>query len=101
MIISDWATVGVYGFGSAALYQLLYEGSYQSGGVGEVEGERYVAPMYQMLLQIGKLMCASKLNVTDVHIRGTPRQVQEFDPLAIPPQGAYRWYYSTIKFLIY
>jgi NDP-sugar pyrophosphorylase family protein len=87
-VISHWATVGVYGFASAALYRQLYEQAYHSGGVDEVGGERYVAPMYHLLLQDGGQVCAPKLNQAAVHILGTPNEVLQFDPFVLPPFGA-------------
>ncbi len=87
-VISNWATVGVYGFESAALYQHLYEESYNACGVQEVGGERYVAPMYQLLLEKGYSVCAPKLNPSDVHILGTPQEVTAFDPKVEPLFGA-------------
>lgn len=87
-VISNWATVGIYGFESAALYRQLYDQAYHAGGVKEVGGERYVAPMYQLLLQSGRLVCAPRLDITSVHILGTPQEVLEFDPMAIPPYGS-------------
>lgn len=87
-VISQWATVGVYGFTSAALYRQLYEEAYHAGGVEEVGGERYVAPMYQLLLRQGKRVCAPKLDLPAVHVLGTPLEVQAFDPMVTPPFGA-------------
>ena len=87
-VISQWATVGVYGFASAALYRGLYDEAYHAGGVEEVGGERYVAPMYQLLLRQGKSVCAPKLDLPAVHVLGTPLEVQAFDPMVKPPFGA-------------
>lgn len=87
-VISQWATVGVYGFASAALYRQLYEEAYHAGGVDEVGGERYVAPVYQLLLRQGKSVCAPKLDLPAVHVLGTPQEVLEFDPTIKPPYGS-------------
>lgn len=87
-VISHWATVGVYGFESAELYKELYEEAYHAGGVQEVGGERYVAPMYQLLLRAGRSVCAPKLELAAVHILGTPQEVLDFDPLVKPPYGS-------------
>jgi NDP-sugar pyrophosphorylase family protein len=87
-VISNWATVGVYGFSSADLYRQLYQESYQRGGVKEVRGERYVAPMYQLLLKAGKSVCAPRLDCSAVHILGTPAEVLTFDPCVRPPHGS-------------
>jgi len=86
-VISAWATVGVYGFASAGLYRQLYEQAYHAGGIEEIGGERYVAPIYQLLLRQGKPLCAPKLDLSAVHILGTPVEVQKFDPKVKPPFG--------------
>jgi NDP-sugar pyrophosphorylase family protein len=86
-VISQWATVGVYGFESAALYKELYEKAYHAGGVNEVNGERYVAPMYELILRAGGQINAPRLSSTSVHILGTPEEVLCFDPEALPPCG--------------
>jgi NDP-sugar pyrophosphorylase family protein len=87
-VISKWATVGVYGFESANLYRQLYEASYQDGRVQEVGGERYVAPMYQLLLNSGGKVSAPKLDLSAVYILGTPGEVLDFDPNVKPPYGS-------------
>lgn len=87
-VISNWATVGVYGFSSAALYRQLYEQAYHSAKVKEVGGERYVAPMYQLLLEAGQSVSAPQLERSAVHILGTPQEVLEFDPMIKPPFGS-------------
>lgn len=87
-VISKWATVGSYGFSSAALYRELYQDAYVAGEVGEVRGERYVAPIYQLMINSGKPVCAPRLRLANVHILGTPYDVLRFDPLARPPSGS-------------
>lgn len=86
-VISQWASVGVYGFESAALYRELYEKAYHAGEVKEVKGERYVAPMYELLLKAGRQINAPRLSTSSVHILGTPEEVLCFDPEALPPSG--------------
>lgn len=87
-VISDWASVGVYGFESSALYRQLYEESYYSKRVKEIGGERYIAPMYQLLLGAGGKVRAPKLDLAAVSILGTPQEVLEFDPRVAPPFGS-------------
>jgi len=79
--ISNWATVGLYGFESGALYQQLYTEAYLAGELEEFEGERYIAPIYKKLLKSGSLVCAPKLDLAAVNILGTPNDVLKFDPL--------------------
>jgi len=78
--ISNWATVGLYGFESAALYKQLYTEAYLAGGIEEFGGERYIAPIYKLLLKSGKLVCAPKLDLEAVNVLGTPKEVLRFDP---------------------
>jgi NDP-sugar pyrophosphorylase family protein len=87
-VISDWATVGIYGFESSLLYQQLYESSYHDRQVQEVSGERYIAPMYQFLLNSGGKVCAPKLDHSAVSILGTPQEVVDFDSTVKPPFGS-------------
>lgn len=84
-VISNWATVGVYGFEGANLYSQLYQQAYLAGSVQEIGGERYIAPMYQLLLGVGGRISAPKLVSSAVHILGTPQEVVSFDPMAKPP----------------
>jgi len=85
--ISNWATVGLYGFESADLYHRFYTEAYLDGRVEEVGGERYIAPIYKLLLKAGKSVCAPKLELAAVNILGTPTEVLRFDPLAGPSKG--------------
>lgn len=86
--ISTWATVGLYGFRSAALFRRLYREAYDQGLVAMVNGERYVAPMYELMLAQQELVVAPRLDPADVHILGTPAQVLAFDPAVHPPSGS-------------
>lgn len=86
--ISEWATVGMYGFDSIELYKQLYEEAYLERGITEIAGERYVAPIYQLLVQSGRAVCAPQLKSSAVHILGTPEEVENFDPMVKPPFGS-------------
>lgn len=86
--ISTWATVGMYGFRSAASFGDLYIESYEAGRVPNVKGERYIAPMYELLLERGERVVAPQLQSADVYILGTPDQVKQFDATALPPSGS-------------
>lgn len=87
-VISNWASVGSYGFENANLFRQVYEMVYEDCIGNEVQGERYVAPMFQFLLKNGKSIAAPRLDLSAVHILGTPIEVREFDHNAIPPYGA-------------
>lgn len=85
--ISSWATVGLYGFRSAAHFAEHYREAYDGGRMQIVHGERYVAPIYGLMLSHGKRIVAPRLELGDVNILGTPAQVLTFDPAAHPPFG--------------
>jgi hypothetical protein len=86
--ISSWATVGLYGFSSAAGFAQYYEEAYDAGRIRLMQGERYVAPIYELMLIHGKRVLAPRLELEDVVILGTPAQVLAFDPAAQPPFGS-------------
>lgn len=86
--ISHWATVGMYGFSSARCFARHYEEAYERGRIRVTQGERYVAPIYELLLIQGERVVAPRLEIDDVHILGTPEQVLAFDPAAQPPYGS-------------
>lgn len=85
--ISTWATVGLYGFRSAACFAQYYEEAYERGRICLTHGERYVAPIYELMLIRGERIVAPRLKSEDVNILGTPAQVLTFDPAAHPPFG--------------
>ncbi len=85
--ISSWATVGLYGFRSAASFAEHYESAYERGRVKIAHGERYVAPIYELMINAGERVVAPRLSPDDVTILGTPAQVLAFDPAAQPPYG--------------
>ncbi len=86
-VISEWATVGMYGFASAKLFGEVYLEAYERKALSVIGGERYVAPMYQLMLVRGARLVAPKLRNADVQILGTPEQVLDFDKAALPPTG--------------
>lgn len=85
--ISSWATVGLYGFRSAACFAQHYEEAYDQGCIQITHGERYVAPIYELMLARGERVVAPRLETDDVNILGTPAQILTFDPAAQPPFG--------------
>lgn len=80
--ISPHATVGLYWFRSAAEYIALYHRFFGDGG--EEMGERYIAPMYNTLIDAGEAVYVSLLDFDDVGMLGTPEQVEAF--AANPPK---------------
>ena len=83
--MSNWTTVGLYGFRSAARFAQYYEDAYDRGRIQLVQGARYVAPIYELMLIHGERVVVPRLQMDDVHILGTPR----FSPL-IPPRSRLR-----------
>lgn len=87
-VISSWATVGMYGFETALLFREIYKQAFLDDKSLEVQGERYIAPMYQLLIERENKVLAPKLSSINVHILGTPSEVKIFDSHAVPPLGA-------------
>ena len=48
--ISSYATVGLYGFSTVQQFRDLYVESYVKNNVPRVNGETYIAPMYQLMI---------------------------------------------------
>lgn len=83
--ISEHATVGLYWFDSAARYCALYERFFAKPGSAE-KGERYIAPMYNQMIEEGARVEIATLALESVGMLGTPEQVAAF--AATPPPGA-------------
>ena len=81
-VISEWATVGVYGFKSCRLFANLYRKAYHDKNIKEVQGERYIAPMYRYLLDENGSINTPILAVDDVNFIGTPSELQLFESKA-------------------
>lgn len=77
--ISEHCTVGAYYFASAELYQRLYEEYYLREDAQLDAGERYVAPLYNHLIEKrrGKVYI-STIPAERVHVLGTPEEVEQF-----------------------
>ncbi|CUH79478.1 glycosyltransferase family 2 protein [Tropicibacter naphthalenivorans] len=82
--ISDHATVGLYWFDCVGAYRDAYERYFATGG--EEKGERYIAPLYNQLIQDGADVRISQLAFEDVGMLGTPDQLDDF--IANPPPSA-------------
>jgi hypothetical protein len=85
--ISSWATVGLYGFRSATHFADRYHEAYVDGRIRSTHGERYVAPIYELMIASGERLIAPRLVKDDVNILGTPAQLLAYDPAAQPPSG--------------
>lgn len=75
--ISPHATLGLYGFGSVALYRQAYE-DYYADPANLESGERYIAPLYNHLVRQGCTLWMSSVDPASVHPLGTPAEVDAF-----------------------
>ena len=75
--IADNCTLGAYYFRSCRLYEELYT-EYYGNGVNLVNGEKYVAPLYNYLIRKGGDVYISDVNPEKVHVLGTPEELQLF-----------------------
>jgi dTDP-glucose pyrophosphorylase len=75
--ISDHATIGLYHFARAADFAHAYERFFCEGS-GLVRGEKYIAPMYNQLIQDGKRLAISTIPCSEVHVLGTPEELERF-----------------------
>ena len=79
--ISEFASLGLYWFSDTELFLNSYEKSLKL----PYFKERYVAPLYQLLLQEGKKISMIEIPSEDVHCLGTPAELQDFLSLSHPP----------------
>ena len=75
--ISDYASIGLYWFAHASAFIEAYE-EFFSNPDNLVKGERYIAPLYKYLIGNKKNISISDLPVQDVHVLGTPSELNEF-----------------------
>lgn len=75
--ISDNCTLGAYYFRTCGLYERLYA-EYYSQDKHAVNGEKYVAPLYNYLLDQGGKIYVSDIAPEKVHVLGTPEELQTF-----------------------
>lgn len=75
--ISDNCTLGAYYFKSASLYKRLYEEYYADDSKME-KSEKYIAPLYNYMIEQGMKVTISIVNEKKVHVLGTPEELKEF-----------------------
>lgn len=75
--ISDYASIGLYWFAQAEQYVRAYE-EFFAEPANLVCRERYVAPLYKHFIHTGRKVSHSDLPVGDVHVLGTPNELNEF-----------------------
>lgn len=75
--ISENCTLGAYYFSSAALYKKLYE-EYYIDKKNIEKNEKYIAPLYNYMIEKGMLVTISIVDSKKVHVLGTPEELQAF-----------------------
>jgi len=74
--ISDNCTLGAYYFSSARLYKDLYEEFYDDSKIEK--NEKYIAPLYNYMIEKGMSVTISIVDAKKVHVLGTPEELQIF-----------------------
>ena len=75
--ISDNCTLGAYYFSAAKLYKELYEEYYADDSRIE-KTEKYIAPLYNLMIEKGMPVSISIVDEKKVHVLGTPEELQVF-----------------------
>jgi dTDP-glucose pyrophosphorylase len=75
--ISDNCTLGAYYFSSGKLYRKIYE-EYYNGTIEHELKEKYVAPLYNYMIQKGMTVQMSLVDYDKVHVLGTPEELDAF-----------------------
>ncbi len=75
--ISNYCTLGAYYFRTCQLYRDLYEAYYRKKPE-LVNGEKYVAPLYDYLLSQNGEIYISDIAPEKVHVLGTPEELKRF-----------------------
>lgn len=75
--ISNYASIGLYWFEKCANFLQIYE--QQSHDVNTlVKGERYIAPLYNQLINNGAKISITDIPCAAVHALGTPTELENF-----------------------
>ena len=75
--ISNNCTIGLYYFKTCRLYETIYNEYYKDNENIE-QNEKYIAPLYNLMIQKGMKVRISQLPASKVHVLGTPEEVEEF-----------------------
>ncbi|MCT4545319.1 MAG: glycosyltransferase family 2 protein [Vallitalea sp.] len=75
--ISDNCSIGAYYFKTASLYKELYDEFYKDNN-NLVNGEKYIAPLYNLLISTKDDVFISCIDNKSVHVLGTPEEVEKF-----------------------
>lgn len=79
--ISDNCSIGAYYFSSAGEFEYLYNEFYSEANAekNSERGERYIAPMYNFLIEAGGDVRIMSIDSKFVHVLGTPDEVKAFE----------------------
>lgn len=75
--ISDNCTLGAYYFSSARLYKKLYDEYYADNQHME-KNEKYIAPLYNFMIEKHMPVTISIVDWNKVHVLGTPKELEYF-----------------------
>lgn len=75
--ISENASIGLYWFAKAGRYVETYDRFFRDD-TNLVRGEKYIAPLYRQLLADGGKISIADLSCDDVHVLGTPAELEQF-----------------------
>lgn len=75
--ISNNCTLGAYYFSSAALYKKMYNEYYVDESRME-KNEKYIAPLYNYMIENGMDVTISIVDENKVHVLGTPEELNAF-----------------------
>ena len=75
--ISDNCTLGAYYFKTCDFYENLYN-EYYFKNENLVNGEKYIAPLYNYLIQQHGEVYISQVDIERVHVLGTPEELEDF-----------------------
>ena len=76
--VSENCSIGAYWFRSVGLYRDAYE-SYYSSEANLVRGEKYIAPLYNWLIDRGYRVTMEDVLADKVHVLGTPEELRTFE----------------------
>ncbi|MCR4738662.1 MAG: glycosyltransferase family 2 protein [Lachnospiraceae bacterium] len=75
--ISDNCTLGAYYFRTCLMYEEIYN-EYYSDASNLVNGEKYIAPLYDHMIKKGMKVYISDVDAKKVHVLGTPSELKDF-----------------------
>ncbi|RYZ87334.1 MAG: hypothetical protein EOP06_12835 [Proteobacteria bacterium] len=77
--VSDHASVGLYVFKDWQQYEVAYDKTYLTAKTPAAVKERYIAPMYNSMIEAGITVSVPIIGIEDVTPLGTPSEVRAFE----------------------